>query len=149
MMVREFRIEDRDELYSIALRSLDQYYDPSVFYYFYSQWPAGQLVACDFAGRPVGFMSTSRLGDGRARILLFAVSPEYRGKGVGRQLLDSFRIRARMEGVVSITLEVRDTNIKARKFYKLNGFMETTLLPDYYQDGGEGIRMDGPVQLNI
>jgi len=97
----------------------------------------------------VGFMSTSRLGDGRARILLFAVSPEYRGKGVGRQLLDSFRIRARMEGVVSITLEVRDTNIKARKFYKLNGFMETTLLPDYYQDGGEGIRMDGPVQLNI
>ena len=149
MIIREFRIEDSEELYEMSMESFDEYYRPEVFYSFFLQWPAGQLVACDFAGKPVGFISAAKLFDGRARILLFAVRPEYRKKGIGYRLLAAFRMKAMMEGIRSITLEVRPVNESARKFYKKNGFMETEVLPNYYQDGGDGIRMDGPVQLNI
>lgn len=128
---------------------MDEYFEPSIFDYFYSQWPTGQFVACDYVGKPVGFICATRLRDNRARIMLFAVQPEYRNKGIGKQLLDSFRMRAMMEGMSAITLEVRTTNVPARKFYRKNGFTETMLLKNYYRDGGEGVRMDGPVQLNI
>jgi ribosomal protein S18 acetylase RimI-like enzyme len=106
-------------------------------------------VACDFAGRPIGFISAAKKTERQVRIMLFAVSPQYRDRGVGAQLLTALRMRAGMEGLTSITLEVRMTNIGARKFYRKHGLMETVVLPAYYQDGGEGVRMDGPVQLNI
>ena len=43
---------DTDALYDIALRSFDEYFDPSVFNYFRTQWRTGQLVACDVTGKP-------------------------------------------------------------------------------------------------
>lgn len=148
MIVREYRTEDSDELYSICLSSFDEMYDPSAFYYFYSQWPAGQLVACDFTGRPVGFLSSTRIAPGTARIMLLGVRPEYRSKGIGQQLLERFRMNAFMSGIMTLTLEVRPNNTGAIRFYKRNGFMETGIIPRLYQDGGDAIRMDGPVSMS-
>ena len=53
-----------------------------------------------------------------------------------------------MEGNISMTLEVRTTNTEARNFYKRNGFVETDILPHYYRDGGDGVRMTAQVQMN-
>ena len=142
-MIREYVQEDSDELYSIALSSLDEMYEPSVFFYFHSQWPAGQLVACDYSGRPVGFICSVRAGN-QVRVMMFAVRPEYRCKGLGQQLLDRLRMNAVMAGMTSMTLEVRPENVNAVRFYKRNGFRVTNTLPRFYQDGGDAIRMDGP-----
>ena len=68
--------------------------------------------------------------------------------GIGRQLLDAFRMRAMMEGQVYITLEVRTSNEAARRFYRKNGFLESDILIGYYRDGGDGVRMTAPVQMN-
>ena len=146
--IREFREADADELYSIALQSFDEYYDPSVFSYFRTQWRAGQLVACDFAGHPVGFISCTRIEGRKVRVMLFGVLPQYRGRGIGKQLLDALRMKAMMEGFISITLEVRTSNESARRFYRRNGFMETDILRGFYRDGGDGVRMVAPVQIN-
>ena len=148
IQIREFREGDTDALYDIALRSFDEYFEPSVFSYFRTQWRTGQLVACDVTGRPVGFIAGTRLESRKVRIMLFGVLPEYRNMGVGRQLLDAFRLRAMMEGNISIILEVRTTNEGARRFYRRNGFMETDILMHYYRDGGDGVRMAAPVQMN-
>ena len=148
IQIRGFMKGDADVLYDIALRSFDEFYEPSVFSYYDTQWHNGQLVACDITGRPIGFITSDRLGSRKVRILLFGVLPEYRNKGVGRQLLDAFRMRAMMEGYISITLEVRTSNRSARRFYMRNGFMETDILPRYYRDGGDGVRMSAPVQNN-
>ena len=46
------------------------------------------------------------------------------------------------------TLEVRTSNESARRFYRRNGFMETDILRGFYRDGGDGVRMVAPVQIN-
>lgn len=149
MQIREFLPEDNSTVCEIAMNSLDEFYDPLVFKYMHDQWPAGQLVAIDYSGRPIGFLCSCKLEDRQARILLFAVSAEHRRKGIGKQLLDAFRLKAMLYGMTGITLEVKPNNIVARKFYTKNGFIETMMLRGYYKDGSDGIRMDAAVQNNF
>lgn len=148
VMIRDMSESDLESVYAIASESLDQYYDPSVFYYFRTAWPAGQLVACDPAGRVIGFLTSSRAEGYSARIMMFAVSGMYRSRGTGSMLLNEFRRRCMMSGVRTMLLEVRTSNAAARRFYRRNGFMETEILNEYYTDGGQGLRMVAPVLLN-
>ena len=80
--------------------------------------------------------------------MLFGVLPEYRNAGIGKQLLDALRMRSMFEGQRSIELEVRISNVSARRFYRRNGFIEVDILSGYYRDGGDGVRMTAPVMLN-
>ena len=141
-MIRPMHPNDSEDLYRITLMSLDENFAPEVFFGFYQQWPQGQLVSCDFLNKPIGFLSSVRLIDGGARIMLLAVLPGYRGRGKGSELIDSMIIRARMEGIRYLTLEVRVENEKARKFYRGKGFAEIEVLDHYYSNGGSAVRMD-------
>ncbi|MCU0479793.1 MAG: GNAT family N-acetyltransferase [Anaerolineae bacterium] len=51
-----------------------------------------------------------------------AVAESMRGRGVGTMLLDAFAKRAISDGFTNITLEVIDTNPKARQLYERLGF---------------------------
>ena len=144
MIVRDFRLSDISDLYRLASLSLDEEYAPEIFNYFHMQWPAGQLVVCLPDGRVVGFISSTRT-DGDARIMLFAVDPMYQGRGAGSRLLDALRMRARMNGIHTLTLEVRNNNIRAISFYRHRGFMTSGVLERFYNDGGSAVRMTGYV----
>ena len=146
--IRDYMEGDSDDLYQIALCSFDEYYQPEVFDYFRSQWRQGQLVACDVTGEVVGFISAVKEQGRRVRIMLFGVRPEYRNQGIGRMLLDNLRMKALLEGNISISLEVRTSNEDARRFYRRNGFMETDILHQFYRDGGDAVKMVAPVQMN-
>ncbi len=50
------------------------------------------------------------------------VLPEYRGKGIGRQLLQACISKARTKGITRIELEVRADNERAIALYKALGF---------------------------
>jgi ribosomal protein S18 acetylase RimI-like enzyme len=50
---------------------------------------------------------------------------EYRGKGIGRQLMNAVISEAESRKCTRITLEVRDDNVKAQSLYKSLGFDET------------------------
>jgi [ribosomal protein S18]-alanine N-acetyltransferase len=148
MDIRQMMVSDTGPVYRITCESLDQYFIPDVFSFFMMQWPAGQLVARDQLGKVVGYITGSRLGEGRVSIALFAVHPESRGLGVGSELLAAFRQRAAMEGARAIQLEVRSTNASAIRFYEKRGLRVSETLPEFYNDGGNGVRMIGPVRLN-
>jgi GNAT superfamily N-acetyltransferase len=83
-------------------------------------------------GRPVGvavcFLGLSTF---HARPLLnihdLAVVPEWRGKGVGRALLESVESHASRLGCCKITLEVQDSNSRARALYEQFGFADFVL----------------------
>ena len=51
-----------------------------------------------------------------------AVIPEYRGLGIGRQLLEQVEARGRALGCAKLTLEVRADNDRAQRLYQQLGF---------------------------
>jgi ribosomal protein S18 acetylase RimI-like enzyme len=54
-----------------------------------------------------------------------AVRPEFRGQGVGRQLLAAVEDHARAAGCCKVTLEVRSDNARAQRAYRAAGFQST------------------------
>ena len=93
----------------------------------------------------------ARVGDGNAagfslfrtiscdaELLLLAVSPQYRRKGIGKLLLDHFIAEARDSGSSKIHLEVRDGN-PAVSMYEAAGFSCAGRRRKYYRGrtGGE------------
>lgn len=84
------------------------------------------LLACDEdapLGLVIAFVGFSTFA---ARPLInvhdLAVRPEWRGRGVGRMLLDSVERKARELGCCKLTLEVREDNSAARRLYQSLGY---------------------------
>ena len=48
---------------------------------------------------------------------------------------------ARTAGIASIHLELRETNLGARRFYLRQGFAETARIPGYYRGVETAVRM--------
>ena len=69
-----------------------------------------------------------------------AVEKEYRRQHIGRALLEYILVEAKSRGVKNITLEVRESNEEAIKFYLKNNFKEITKRKNYYKDE-DGILM--------
>lgn len=145
MMIRGYEPRDSERLYEILCSSLDESYDPAMLSYFHMQWPGGQFVACDHAGRPIGFLSSSKINPAHAKIMLFAVDRNYRSMGAGAALLIRLKQAAMMNGIIHLSLEVRQSNMRAVNFYKRHGFVPTEVLPDFYNDGSSALRMDAIV----
>ena len=76
---------------------------------------------------------------GESHLLNLCVRPESQGQGVGRKLLQHFIALARRHAAEVIFLEVRPTNMAARKLYEKNNFNELGIRKDYYpaDDGRE------------
>ena len=72
-----------------------------------------------------------------AQIQNIAVHPAFRGLGVGRSLLERGLGQARERGATWASLEVRPSNLAARRLYASLGFVEQGRRPRYYQPEGE------------
>jgi ATP-dependent Lhr-like helicase len=66
-----------------------------------------------------------------------ALRPAYRAKGLGSALMRRVLTEARRLGAVRATLEVRASNMAARRFYETMGFEVTATRPRYYTDPTE------------
>jgi Acetyltransferases len=140
-MIRRMKSSDIDSVYNIACLSLDEYYLPEVFSFFMEEWPSGQLVSYDPVGNVTGFICGSQLTSEKVSILMFAVNPRYRKRGIGSELLREFRMVASMERKRIIQLEVRPSNANALSFYEKKGFHISEQLPNFYNNGGNALRM--------
>ncbi len=70
-----------------------------------------------------------------------AVRSDWRGNGLGRQLLETCLGRLETAGVTAVRLEVRASNDPARALYRSTGFTTARRLPNYYGDGETAIVM--------
>jgi ribosomal-protein-alanine N-acetyltransferase len=87
----------------------------------------------------VGF-SLSRTGFEEEELLLFGVLPEYRGRGVGRSILDTLVKAAKSRGATRLLLEMRRGN-PAERLYRTFGFTIIGERKDYYRTP-QGTRID-------
>ncbi len=75
------------------------------------------------------------------RIFSIAVMPEYRGKGVGHELIEKIKEHAGFRGFLSISLEADADNQALVRWYTDHGFSVREKLPDYYGTGEDAVRM--------
>ena len=97
------------------------------------------LIARNDAGQAVGF-SLQRIVIGDGELLLLAVDPKFRRRGIGQGLLQKFIEHARSEGASHVHLEVRDGN-PAVEMYREAGFAPVGKRSNYYH-GANGKRFD-------
>lgn len=88
-------------------------------------------------GSPVGF-SLFRSVANESELLLLAVAPDHRRRGIGSRLLHHFLGEARAGGIDRVHLEVRDGN-PAIHMYRQAGFEPVGRRRNYYrgQDGSQ------------
>jgi len=72
-----------------------------------------------------------------AHITTFAVDPRWRRRGIGEWLLQALLDRAVARQAREATLEVRLSNMPARRLYEKYGFRPVGIRPRYYSDNGE------------
>ena len=72
-----------------------------------------------------------------AHITTFAVHPAWRRQRIGERLLLAFLDLAVERGAREATLEVRLSNLPARRLYEKYGFRPVGLRPRYYSDDNE------------
>ncbi|RLF49810.1 MAG: ribosomal-protein-alanine N-acetyltransferase [Thermoplasmata archaeon] len=140
VMIRQFRLNDLEPVSELVEENFREKYDTNFYLTFYNLWSRGMLVAED-NGNIIGFLLGVVYDSHRGRVLILVVKEGYRGKGIGRAILDKFITICKSIGVTTVTLEVRKSNKRAISFYQKYGFRIVRVIPKYYTDGEDGYEM--------
>lgn len=81
-----------------------------------------------------------RRGSRVLRVYSLAVDPACRGQGLGGRLIRAL-VAAAPRRLTTVSLEVRTDNDGAITLYSRLGFLNAVVLPRYYPDGGDGLRL--------
>lgn len=140
LRIREFSPTDLRLVRSISQKALRERYSRDFFLRIYEWWREGFLIA-DMSGMIVGVLAATRIASTTARILILVVREDLRSQGIGTMLMNTFMNRIGAEGFRRIELEVRKSNLRARRFYQRFGFETIDLLPAFYTDGEDAVKM--------
>ena len=89
-------------------------------------YDGGQLVSIALAERLTWNNSLS--------LLEFHVAPDYRGRGVGRRMIEELALRSHEAGLRVIVCETQNTNVPAIRFYRKAGFKLDGMRLSYYRN---------------
>ena len=95
-----------------------------------------RYVVARIDGEIVAFAGTWLMVD-ELHVTTFAVAPVWRRRGIGERMLMGLLRMAVVSGANDATLEVRISNIAARRLYEKFGFKPVGVRPRYYSDNNE------------
>jgi ribosomal-protein-alanine N-acetyltransferase len=136
LRIEPMRVEDLPAVHAIERASFD------------SPWPAdayrseletnrlAQYLVVRAADSIIAYAGMWLMVD-EAHIITFAVHPIWRRQRIGERLLLALLDLAEDAGANEATLEVRLSNLAARRLYEKFGFRPVGLRPRYYSDNGE------------
>ena len=84
--------------------------------------PNRQLFVFEINGEPVGQLRLDI--EGSAAEISYGLASEYRGKGLGRVLLEQAEAKADELGIEELTAEVLSHNVASQRLFKKLGFEE-------------------------
>jgi ribosomal protein S18 acetylase RimI-like enzyme len=93
--------------------------------------PGGCLLWAHDQGTPAGCVALRSLGDGACEIKRLYVAPEFRKRGVGRQLAEAVIARAKALGYDCIRLDSMAEMTTAIELYRTLGFVD---IPPYWDN---------------
>jgi ribosomal-protein-alanine N-acetyltransferase len=88
--------------------------------------------------RVVGYVSALVRGKD-AHVASIAVLKDYRRRGVGRALMSELIKSLKLHHIRTVSLEVRNSNTSAIRFYEGLGFERVGVMPSYYEDGEDAV----------
>ncbi|AKG38805.1 hypothetical protein MA03_05320 [Infirmifilum uzonense] len=132
--IREARPEDL--FYIVELE--EKTFGPDAFgfnhvFYLFEKCRDYFLIA-DYKGLLVGYIVSCRESEEELHVHSIAVVEWFRGKGVGRRLMEETINLARQRGLRRIRLEVKTENVAAIKLYEKLGFVRKDILRNFYED---------------
>jgi [ribosomal protein S18]-alanine N-acetyltransferase len=102
--------------------------------------PNGLNFVVEKEGEVIGYLLATRIID-EIHIHKIGVAPAWRRQGVASSLMQVLVERAHEMGCSTMTLEVREPNHPARRFYERLGFRTEYRRPRYYPNGDDAIVM--------
>jgi ribosomal-protein-alanine N-acetyltransferase len=99
-------------------------------------------------GRSIAGYSIACLGRHGAELASIAVLPAHRGRGVATRLLKATFRKVRRQGATAMWLMVRSDNESGINLYRKFGFVRTSSVRRYYEDGSTGWRMRAELKSN-
>jgi ribosomal-protein-alanine N-acetyltransferase len=141
LTIRPMREEDLEQVVAIDQLSFSLPWPAHSFRYELleneasRQWVVEIRSACE-APKIIGMIVVWLILD-EVHIATIAVHPEYRGRGIGRQILLTALRECAAQGARSATLEVRERNLIAIDMYRKLGFEVVGQRKHYYQDTHE------------
>ncbi|MGA8570273.1 MAG: GNAT family N-acetyltransferase [Candidatus Binataceae bacterium] len=104
--------------------------------------PSGRLFILFFENHPAGCVAIRRLGANACEMKRLYIRPDYRGKGIGRQLAETAVSAARRIGYEAIYLDTLPTMSAAVELYGSLGFQEILAYYDSPIPGTRFMRLD-------
>ena len=127
----EIQIEDIEEICALEERTFSMPWKAADFMDMI-RLPYCYYIAAREDGRLVGCCGVRDMcGDGE--ITNVVIDESCRGRGYGERMLRYLMQEALRRGVISFTLEVRQSNAPARGLYEKLGFVSEGIRPDFYE----------------
>lgn len=135
----EYREREAEAVFSLTLEPLSE---PRIFQFPYDEEELESyeaLIPSPFClgaydnGLLVGVaLAESRAWNNTLWVWEFHVAEAYRGKGIGRRLMEQLAASAREAGLRSLICETQNTNVPAIRFYRAVGYRVEGIDISYY-----------------
>ena len=135
-VVEPMRLDDLEAVHRIERASFRTPWPPHAYRAELETNRLAQYLVARIGDEVVGFAGMWLMVD-EAHITTFAVHPAWRRRRIGERLLLAFLDIAIDRSAHEATLEVRLSNLAARRLYEKYGFRPVGLRPNYYSDDRE------------
>lgn len=136
MHIRKMTVDDIDSVVEVELRSFPTPWERHAFEYEMEQNDAAYYLVCEIDGEVIAHCGAWFVMD-QGTITNIAVMPDYRGRGIGKLLLQEMLDYCDNEEIGNISLEVRVSNEVAIRLYEKMGFVKGPVRKNYYADNNE------------
>ena len=92
-----------------------------------------RFYVATFNGIVIGYLSCWMVEE-TVDIINVVIDKDYQHQGFGQALFSQMEEEAKANNCTNIMLEVKETNLKAIKFYQKQGYEQISIRKNYYQD---------------
>lgn len=103
--------------------------------------PRALFLVAEAGGKPAGYALFFLRRNRAARFYSLIVDPARRGQGIARLLIEEGCRRLYAQGEQKVTLEVDAQDKTTIDFYARCGFLPGVVIPAYYEDGRDALKM--------
>ncbi len=136
LSIEPMRLDDLDPVHAIERASFNAPWPENAYRSEIESNRLASYLVVRVDGAIVGYGGMWLMVD-EAHITTFAIDPLWRRRRIGERLLLAFLDLALDRGAHEATLEVRLSNLPARRLYEKYGFRPVGLRPRYYSDDHE------------